>query len=360
MGLKFTPPKKKNTLATAKSITRKNIAKWQWYLVTLIVLSPIMYFAWIAVSEYWFISAKGFVSAEQYTIRAHESAHVEKINVQVGDSVEPQTILVVLKSDAMQSQYTQIENQLEKLVELKEGFANKNEEALQKMKEEALEYMQDSEEYYHKFEKYYNKKLVSITDLQSARQMLHESKIGLYNIEKLIIQNSNERMIVEENSYLQEIRELSSKIEQLKTKLDSLTILAQNNSTVSGVVIHEGEFVTQGQAMLTLSTQNDLHIEAYLDSKYLAYIHKNKQVDIKFSDGKRIKGKIENNPTFAKSYNDSSSVFKDNEAKVVIIIEPLEEIPSQYKISGAPVKIEVDREYTLIGDIVTKVKSWVK
>ena len=91
-----------------------------------------------------------------------------------------------------------------------------------------------------------------------------------------------------------------------------------------------------------LSLFSEPYIRAYLDSKYISYIKQGSLVTIRYQDGATFAGKIISQPIFAEM-NKGANIFAESKSEVVIIVEPVEKIPTKYNINSVPVSVDIDR-----------------
>ncbi len=153
-------------------------------------------------------------------------------------------------------------------------------------------------------------------DLRQARDMYHDAKV---ESNRLVDEGQVARSIIRSDAYLPEIRALNLRIALLKQKMISLNIYAQANVVVNSINIYDGEFVEKGDELMLLSIYNGKsYVKAYLDSKYLQYVYKDKPVSIEFEDGTDIPGVIENNPVYTESMKGTSNLFADKSSKSLL------------------------------------------
>ncbi len=88
-----------------------------------------------------------------------------------------------------------------------------------------------------------------------------------------------------------QIRKLASTGKTMATT----TILSKINGTVSDILVHEGDYVTEGMPILKTQALNSLWVEAQLYASETGSYHKNDAVNVAFPDlgGQVIKGKID-------------------------------------------------------------------
>ena len=113
--MKFKVPKNKLLAQVERAPVRKNIARWQWYLVVAVVVSPLIYIIWLIFSSSWFITAKGTVVTEKYLIRAHEDSFVAENFIHDGEITQKGGQVFKLKSPILEAELKEIEMQIEQI-----------------------------------------------------------------------------------------------------------------------------------------------------------------------------------------------------------------------------------------------------
>ncbi len=339
--MKFKPPKTKEIKKEAKSPIKKNVSRWQWYLIVSIVLTPLLSMLWIFFSDKFFIEAKGTIVTNSYVIKAPTDAYVEKSLLRIGKPVKKKDSLIWLDSPEINAKYDSVIEQLEHIRGIQERIKNNDLEYLQKKYESSKEYVSDSREFYNGIKKFRAKKLVNIFDLQQSREILHRAEMELMDITVQIAVSKEDYISNENSNILKELRTKELDKSVLEARKKDLEIKAKADGVVNSVFVYDGEFVQKGQSLAVLSLSDAPYIKAYLDSKYISYAHQDDEVTIRFGDGKKFLGKIENVPVFAERRK--GSIFSGESSGVVLIVVPEEPVPNSYVINGAPVYIDVDR-----------------
>ena len=78
----------KNDYKTSYGPTKRRIARWQWYMVVILLISPLLYLSYRIIYVQVDKSFRGVVSLKKYGISAPENGYIKKINVQLGSKVK--------------------------------------------------------------------------------------------------------------------------------------------------------------------------------------------------------------------------------------------------------------------------------
>jgi multidrug resistance efflux pump len=100
---------------------KRNLARWRWYLILLVVSSPLLYYignmAWSSV----LVEAPAIVSQEQITVRANSQGYVDEVYAKPMDSVTTGTPLLRLRNPDMSGRLDQMRAELKSLEGVKLG-----------------------------------------------------------------------------------------------------------------------------------------------------------------------------------------------------------------------------------------------
>jgi multidrug resistance efflux pump len=338
MGFKFKSAKVSNSDNNRASI-RKNIAKWQWYLVAAVIMSPLLIFIYSVASDYWFVSANGYIKINKYEIKAPEDSYIKSVNVSPGDLVNQGNILVELSAPILSLQKKELKEQLNQIKEIQKQLVNHQKSDLIKMLNDSVKYFERIRKEYVKFEEYLDKGIITLMEFVNIQQAYFQAELQIHNIQKMINQSDTDQLIDDESNFLKDIRGLTGQISLLDERISSLLLKAPKNGNIIEVFGNEGEFVTKGQTLMFLTDNSPPYIKAYLDPKYLYMVEKGGEVQIAFPDKFKMNGVIEYQPSFSQVDDTTVNTFKDKESKIILMIRPEKKIPEKYLIYNSPVKV---------------------
>ncbi|MED7787498.1 HlyD family efflux transporter periplasmic adaptor subunit [Francisella sp. 19X1-34] len=336
--MKFKPPKNKQIMQAQASPVKKNISKLQWYMVIVIVISPLIYIGWMIFSNNWFIVADGTVVTEKYLIRAHEDGFIKQSNIHPGKLVKNGQDVFIMSSPLLNTELNEINTQIKDVKSLQDKLYKSDLNALEQKYAIAKKYVDINEKFYNAMVQLRKKNIINIIELQQSSQVLHNAEMDFGNV----LVEKQQYSLEKDNNYAETLRQLNLQKSILEEKIKSLDIKIDVDAVVNRVYVYKGEFVQKGQELALLSLFDKPFIRAYLDSEFVSYVSKGTKVTIRFQDGAEFKGVIESRPVFAEMNNDRS-IFDSKESKVVIIVKPTQKIPEEYNINNVPVEIDVGR-----------------
>ena len=89
MKVRFTSPKKQNPdedggLPVRYGPAKRAVPKWRWYILVLVISTPLLFLLWRVGAAMFFINAPGVISLEKVSINSPFPAVVERISVSPG------------------------------------------------------------------------------------------------------------------------------------------------------------------------------------------------------------------------------------------------------------------------------------
>ena len=320
--------------------SRRYSAKWQWYLLSFIIISPFIYFAWNFTKSKIFTIADGHVIFDKISIISPNNGYVTDITVKPGDLIKSNGVLIKIEKPEAEKELKALKYKLELLQNIVKNTPNPSITHQIKMKKEAEDYLAMTLYYYNKILSLKDRNVISLNDFQKTREILNNAKIQLYEINCNISEKELKHKFNLENQYGQRIWNIEMELSRIEAILDVLNINSPINGTVESIYVNKFEYVVTGQRLMDISTNKNLGIKAYLSSKEMSEkILIGRKVSVVFSWNCKIKGIISKSPNLAEGESKKINIIKEDPNKVIIIIKLETEPPEQYKIYGFPVKV---------------------
>ncbi|MBB71761.1 MAG: hypothetical protein CMF50_05130 [Legionellales bacterium] len=326
---------------TKQALVKRNVPKIQWYILSAIIASPLIYFVFDFLSESYIVSAPGFVTFDTVSVRAPGQGYIANIDVKEGQSVAKNQTLLEFSSPQIDHRIALLEQEIKTLEELKANTVNKELAHFEEMSDEAKRSIVKSQKHVDTLEKHRKNGLVNIFDLNDAREELHAAKIQLSDIQRKMRESQHKFKFSIENNYDDKIRKTQHEISQLNEQKQAFSIKAPANLTVINVLAYPGEYVTNGTKLMNLATDKNFSFRAFLKGKHMSDVKKDQVVTVMFPDKTKVKGIVYNTPKFVGDLPTETSLLKSEDKKVVLMIKPTQEVPKKYQIYGISVKVTI-------------------
>ena len=341
MGLKFKTPKTNNQPERGPSPAKRNVSKWQWYFLVLILLSPLLFMGFKFVTNLWFVKATGVVSFEPMQIKAPADGYIKKVYVDKSDRVKADELLIKFHSPAVDKRIQLLQQELNTLQKAKNSATNQQKASLKQMQEQAQTNVQKSLAFYKRFKEYQDKGLISQMQLKDAWDDVHAARNELLDIKRRLQASQQSHQFTIERQYNKRIRQIKTELAKLKSLKKRFDITVHQPAIVKHVAVHTGEYVTQGQTLLHLVTHSQWRIRAYIAPKYADQVYKGKPVTIELPNNTDLKGRVSSNPNLTGQRSQSNSFLKQQSNQIVFFVQPDQKMPDKFKSHGMPVKIDI-------------------
>lgn len=86
-----------------------------------------------------------------------------------------------------------------------------------------------------------------------------------------------QRATLIEVNFKRKILEIDNEVEQIKTKMRYFALRSPDNGTIMNISTHQDEFVSAGQNLMSIVTDKNLRIVAFIEPKYAEDIYQGKK-----------------------------------------------------------------------------------
>ncbi len=317
-------------------------AKVRWYCIVLLISIPLIFLLYSITTQYIFVRFSGLVTYDTITLRAPDAGYIKKLNVRVGEKIDKNNVLLQFVSPEAQIKLKFLQKEKIRLTELSESLNDQNETALSNILDVAKQDIESSKAIHERFKAYVNKGNMAELQLEEARRNYVIAQRTYATLVQQINDSRLQNKTLVDVNYRRKILEIENNIAALESMMRHFTIYADKPGTIMHIATHNGEFVSAGQTLLTLVTQKNLNIVAFIEPKFLNKIYMGKQVDIVFPGNEKIRGHIINTPSYAEKIPASQmNPLATRENKLIAIIKPDTTVPQNYRIFGIPVVIKL-------------------
>lgn len=299
----------------------KRIAyRLRWYLIVLLVASPVIWFAAKMISGIVFLDAPARTLQPVTEIRALESGVIRHLPVQIGDQVAADTLLITLDNPALMAQHQAISDTLH-LNSLSSTPSERLQQNLLQLLERARLRSIELE------------RLVSIGaatrgELAQARDLLNDRQVTLAEFERQIEPTNEQQLFSKRNQ---------NELIVLEKRLAQLDIKAKNDSIIRDIAIHEGESVGPGTLLMQLQHNNNVEIEVFLDARQRELARLGQPLKLRLPDGNWLDAQVTSEPRFVTRIpSNMRSAFGANDSALMLKVETIEPLAQQWQLDNLP------------------------
>lgn len=237
--------------------------------------------------------------------------------------------------------YLQVEKK--RIIELMNSLVENNSQQISQALNISQQDIETSKLVYERFKNYSKNGDLIELQLEEARKNYITAVRSYVELSQKIEELSLQRATLIEVNFKRKILEIDNEVEQIKTKMRYFALRSPDNGTIMNISTHQDEFVSAGQNLMSIVTDKNLRIVAFIEPKYAEDIYQGKKINIIFPDNEEISGFIVNTPSYAeKTPLSEINPLATRENKLLAIIKPNKVIQKKYAVFGMPVKIKLE------------------
>lgn len=329
---------------------KRQQARWRWYLILLVVSSPLIYFTVKMVWASVVIEAPAIISQEQITVRTSGQGYVDAVFVKPMSEVDAGTPLVRLRNPDLSSRIDQLRAELRTLqgVKFNTNDYQTSTVNLEDQLQIATQQRDQKSDRLAKVEDLYNQGAATDTELAAARNDLQQSssKIAQINQEMTTLNKPADNTAGQEMKA--RIASLQSEISGMEKQSDGLLVTAPQSGRVVDLSIVKGDQLAVGGKVAMIAPEgSELHVDAFVPPKYSRYARTGLHATVIFPDGHHLSAVVTDVPEVTQEIPSSHpEMFGSREVGVLVRMKFLDSGPGQATLTdGLPVTVRFDSRW---------------
>jgi multidrug resistance efflux pump len=315
----------------------------RWFVILFIVISPILYIAWLYVDSFFINKAQGIITYQPITIYSKNNVTVIHRYIDIGDIVSNKQELFLLDDKSLDNEL----NYLNK--ELKDNSNNLKNLPLIKISnyeksiEEAQNNLNEIEKIKKHYEGYLDKGQISLIDYANVINVYYSAKNNL-NKQKIIFNQT--KLSNKEAEHISPLNSIKSKLQKeiyiKKFEKENLLIQSPFQGQIIEIFTKEGQQLIIGEPIYRISKISKIknpEIIAFVKPEYINYIQKDNIVSVSLPNGLKIKGVIKIEPQISTKLPPQLQKPFDNNIGLLKIIIKIDNIDNYKLPEGLPVMV---------------------
>lgn len=338
MKIRFDKPEQKQPdfdrgLKVSYGSSKRALASWRWYLILLIICSPLIFFLIKFGSYLWIVRGTGYVEVPQIEIRSNENGYVKKLWVKSMQDVKPGVLLFTIEQPELDKKEKILSSELDYLIN---NPAQKGINDSDSAKQVSIDFAYNQKEYMKKrldnFIQLFNQGAATDAEVKTAR-LQYQAALEHINSFMMPIQDIES---TEKNS---RIRQLILEKNQLKLQFDAMLTYSPVNGKISDVLVTEGEYISRGDLVITIMKNERAIVNAYLATEHINYAEVGQLARIVFANGEKVPARIVTVPNLTKPIPlDALTSFESRNHEIFIQLEFMEAV-KQKLMNGSAVEV---------------------
>lgn len=320
MKIRFTTPRQAAHIDQGTRVNyaepKRHAYRLRWYLILLVVASPLLYFAWQAAATLWKIEAPGYVELPTFNVIAPQSAMVERVLVTRDAQVTPGQPLLQLHRGEIDARIATLRTRLEAPAANPTTPASAQEQA----------WLSDA---VARYQRLFDAGAATRAELDEARARLAAAQPTARPL------SAAERQ--ERSGWQSELAELES----LK---QALLLRAPVKGTVVRLETHDGLNVQAGQPLLSLQENTTARISALLPSRHAQYARAGQHATVSWPSGDKVPAVVLYDGIIAERVPEVLRRFGDAGQGILVQLQLTRPIPPALQVNNVAVSVSFHRK----------------
>ena len=322
---------------------KRHAAKLRWYIILLLVSSPLIYFL-IKLGLAWVIvAAPGYITMDQVEINSKADGVVDHVYVQVGQDIAAGETVVRLFNPHLASQMMLRRAELSALAPEESTAGSAHVDLLKRRVSLAKENVSVANAYLNNVDFLFGQGAATVAELNLARERRNRTQIeydeALFDYRRLS-DGSGQTAANGDRSREVARKRIEAQIESLERDQGRLVQTTPFAGRVLDILAREGESLSNGVPILLLGRAETPYVEAYLEPKYADYARKGAEAVVKFSDGTRLQAVVREDAGLARRLpSDLTSPIGSRDMMLMVRLDLIEPLPDIQWIHGLPVSV---------------------
>jgi multidrug resistance efflux pump len=310
---------------------------WRWYLLLLLFLSPVLYFAWTLVQPQLVVSAPGYLRLNRYPLAAPLPGYVRDLNATEGKRVPRGAPLLRIEDPDLEGAIAAAEKELTQLKKARKLQGAKTVRMLEERAALLAARVKRERNGVRELERLFRQGAATLSELEGAKERLARVESDYADIRYRL---EAERLKAEEAAAASSrIPALEASLQKLYRQREREWVAAPASGVVTGVEAKEGLFVERDAHLLDILDENPPWVEAYFDPRHFDEIEKGALAVVRFLDGKRFDARIVRDPVLSSRLPGDFAVLRENKRAVVVRLRFVEPLPPRYRVANLPVRV---------------------
>lgn len=332
----------KVTYAPAK----RRAPKWRWYLILLIVSSPLLYFLFNLVFSQVVVTAQGLITLEKIMINSSSTGYVDHIDVEVGDTVDQGRVMVQLGSPTLDERERVLQTELSHVGSSLPPTGLRTESLLRNRVELAKKNVTYHKAKLEKVRFLFDQGAATIAELNQAEAVYDRAQFTLNQAQGELtaqLERTRKEQWQPELQFSNRRELIQAELEAIAVQRKRLEQQAPFLGRILDMFIDSGQTVSPGSPLLLMGKMNNPYVIAYLDPRHAKYALIGHNVTIKLPDGKTLRAKVRENASLTQQLPANlSSPIANRELMILVKLDFLEPILKADAIDGLPVTVRFD------------------
>ncbi|HIF9245317.1 TPA: HlyD family secretion protein [Photobacterium damselae] len=333
-------PKISNFMNVIYGSAKRGGYRLRWYLLLLLIISPILYLAYFMYQSIYLTIAPGIITTSPMLITATNDGIIDF--VANGDELyTKKSVLVTINNETISNtehylslKTQEIDAQIEKLPAIN---LDKYNQEIKNAKSSFLK-VNEIKKLYEKYRKQGQVSQVEYANIINTASVAKQRELQSSISKEQALFSYDQNKLAGPLMLLR--NDIGLKLISYQSQKNELSIV----SPVSGFIVEnyvtEGQWVQKGQELMTIAPNRQPEVISYVDAKYLAKVAKGSEVMVQLPNGGQYSAIVRSKPRLAtKLPSQLTTPFTETKAVLKVVLEFNNHVNDLDWVEGMPVKV---------------------
>lgn len=324
---------------------RRAALKWRWYLLLLLLFSPLAFLLWKVASYAILVSAPGVVRLETVTVSSPIQG-VVSLPLRPGQLVRRGDQLFSVRDPSVEARLAVLNAELGALKSSPYRPPSLNRVDLSplasqvQVQRRSVAYQREVRD---RIRDLFSRGAATRAELDQAEDRLRQAEAALAQAEAALSTLKPSAQPASQFSEYEAMR--LNRMAQIQAEAEQLGSVRHKvvTSPVDGVVlellVNDRGSVPMGGGVVTLGDRSRVRIWGYLDPRFMPYGEVGSPVRVRMPDGMTVQGRVEATPTLSTQIPPDLSGPLNERGRAVLISVTCPELPAAYHVDGIKVDL---------------------
>ncbi len=316
---------------------------WHWYLLLLIIFSPLVFFLIKFGAHVLAVRVSGQIALPQVEIRASKEGYVDKISVKTGQRVKAGEFLCQLEQPELKKKESLLNSELDYL---QNNSANKDMKNAFSATRSNLDFASRQKTYLKErldqVIELFNRGAADHAEVKLATFQYDQASAHFIDLNAAMLRAKDTGLMMRSAIQGQEslrIKELALERKKLELQTRALSVFSPVSGSVSEIFVVEGSYVSRGDLVFTMTKNEKTYVMVYLPSDYIKYTKVGQLAKIVFADGERVSAKVMRSFKVAKSEVLNKVALPDTKNNYILVHLEFTAAIKQKTMDGLPIDV---------------------
>ena len=317
---------------------KRYIAKWQWYAVVLILISPLLFISYRIISSSIDKTFPGFVDFDTVKIISNEDCYISNMDIEIGTRVKKGELIVSCSSKELYEKLLYLKKELKFLTKQNSLTAHNNNNIYKKFIQQSKEYLKVTDNFKNTTSNLRQRGLGTI-------YQVHGAVMDDFNIlmTKELLQYNRFYYETEMTRLGEQILEKKSEIASAEQQIKAFRIKTPVSGEVVKINAYVGQNIPKNTVVAYIADYKTIYVKAYMPPDVLNDDGplQSRKVEIFFgrhSSDFKCSGTVIGTPYAS---NSDSKIIQDQEKSTMLYIRIDDEVPERFYSLNYPVKVKI-------------------